>query len=137
MKTYIGTKQINAVEMTRLAYNTLRGWEVPLDENPADKGYLVEYPDSPNANHPDYKGYISWSPENVFKGSYKIAETPEDKLRIEWNELGEKIMELDKLNMQEENSDIDEFEKSLLRVQAGTMFAYYQCLTERLSKYDR
>lgn len=71
MKQYIGTKVINAKEMTRQEYNKLRGWEVPQDEDPADEGYLVEYVDGGQANHPDFKGYISWSPKEVFERAYK------------------------------------------------------------------
>ena len=66
MNRYIGTKTINAKPMSRQAYNNLRGWVVPADEDPADDGYLVEYIDGGQANHPDFDGYISWSPKDVF-----------------------------------------------------------------------
>lgn len=69
MKSYIGTKQINATPMTREQYNNIRGWAVPSDENPEDTGYLVEYPDSAS-NCEGYAGYISWSPQAVFEKSY-------------------------------------------------------------------
>ena len=42
MKTYIGTKLIRALPMTRAAYNEFRGWQLPADENGDDAGYLVE-----------------------------------------------------------------------------------------------
>ena len=71
MRTYYGTKRISARPMTRLAYNQYRGWELPADENGADPGYLVEYHDSPNSNHPDHAGYISWSPDAVFEDAYQ------------------------------------------------------------------
>lgn len=71
MKTYIGTKIINAAPMTRQAYNDLRGWTVPADENPADDGYLVEYLDGGQANVPGHTGYVSWSPKDVFERAYK------------------------------------------------------------------
>jgi len=61
MKSYIGTKQIEAMPMTRGDYNKHRGWTIPADENPADEGYLVRYPD----------GYISWSPKNIFEEAYR------------------------------------------------------------------
>ena len=64
---YIGTKQLEAVPMTRGEYNKYRGWTIPADENPEDKGYLVKYSD----------GYISWSPEKQFKEAYsKTGENP-------------------------------------------------------------
>ena len=61
MEKYIGTKQIEAEPMTRGDYNKYRGWEIPADEDPADEGYLVKYPD----------GYISWSPKKQFEEAYR------------------------------------------------------------------
>lgn len=71
MELYIGTKLINAKPMNRAAYNALRGWAVPEDEKPEDKGYLVEYLDSPNPNVPGFDNYVSWSPKDVFERSYR------------------------------------------------------------------
>ena len=71
-KYYVGAKLIKAVPMTRLDYNNLRGWEVPSDERPDDEGYLVEYTEKDNTpNVEGYKGYVSWSPKNVFEQSYR------------------------------------------------------------------
>ena len=61
MKNYVGTKFIEAREMTRGDYNDYRGWKMPENENPADEGYLVKYSD----------GYESWSPKDVFEEAYK------------------------------------------------------------------
>ena len=74
MKRYLGTKEINAKPMSRQDYNTLRGWELPSDENGSDPGYLVEYLDGGSPNHPDFKGYISWSPVGVFERAYKATD---------------------------------------------------------------
>lgn len=71
MSTHIGTKIINAKPMTRQAYNDLRGWTVPSNENPADEGYLVEYLDGGTPNLADFKGYVSWSPKDVFERAYR------------------------------------------------------------------
>ena len=71
MKRYIGTKIINAKPMSRADYNILRDWSLPADENGSDAGYLVEYVDGGKANHPDFAGYISWSPTNVFEKAYR------------------------------------------------------------------
>lgn len=70
MKRYIGTKEINAIQMNRLDYNIFRGWDLPSDENGADEGYLVEYIDGGSANTSAYKGYVSWSPADVFNKAY-------------------------------------------------------------------
>lgn len=57
---YIGIKRIKAEPMTRGDYNKFRGWNIPENENPNDKGYIVKYSD----------GYISWSPKSVFEEAY-------------------------------------------------------------------
>ena len=69
MKTAIGVKLIAYVAMSRLAYNELRGWTVPEDENPSDEGYLVNYIGQ-EPNTPHYDGYVSWSPKEIFEASY-------------------------------------------------------------------
>lgn len=71
MEKFIGTKVVNATPMTRQEYNDIRGWDLPADENGADEGYLVEYVDGGQANHPRFSGYISWSPKAVFENAYQ------------------------------------------------------------------
>ena len=71
MKTYIGTKRINAKPMTRQEYNDFRGWDLPADENGNDEGYLVEYVNGGPANTSEYGGYVSWSPAEVFDQAYR------------------------------------------------------------------
>jgi len=71
MDLFIGSKLINAEPMERMLYNDLRGWVTPEDECPHDEGYLVEYLDGGKPCHPAYKGYISWSPKDVFENAYK------------------------------------------------------------------
>ena len=63
-------KLVTAIAMSRLAYNEYRGWQLPEDENGSDEGYLVEYVDGGESNHPDHKGYISWSPKEQFDNGY-------------------------------------------------------------------
>jgi hypothetical protein len=77
-QAYIGTKVINATPATRLGYNQLRGWKMPPDENPNDDGYIVEYTDRivENPPHvPGFKGYVSWSPKEVFERAYRPVRT--------------------------------------------------------------
>ena len=71
MQPYIGTKSVNAAPMSRAAYNLLRGWELPANENGEDSGYLVEYTDGGTPNHDHYTGYISWSPQAQFERAYQ------------------------------------------------------------------
>lgn len=67
---YIGTKCINGFRMNKETYCKLRGWDVPADEDSLEEGYLVEYPDS-KSNHPQFRGYISWSPKAAFEAAYR------------------------------------------------------------------
>ncbi len=71
MQRFIGTKILNARPMTRGEYNELRGCKPPEGEEQSTHGYLVEYDDGGPPNHPDFKGYISWSPATVFDKSYR------------------------------------------------------------------
>ncbi len=70
---HIGTKAVLAHIMTRQEYNDYRGWKLPEDEDGNDEGYLVEYMDGGQANHPDHIGYLSWSQKGVFESSYKSS----------------------------------------------------------------
>ena len=90
-KTYIGTKIIRALPMTRQEYNDYRGWQLPADENGDDEGYLVEYVDGGKANDPRHDGYISWSPSDVFKRAYRSVEGMTFGLAIEALKAGKKV----------------------------------------------
>jgi hypothetical protein len=70
MELYLCHKEVLARPMTRGEYNTYRGWTLPADELATDEGYLVEYTDGGQKNHPDHDGYISWSPKVVFDKGY-------------------------------------------------------------------
>ncbi len=91
MKQYIGVKLINARPMTRAEYNALRGWAVPEDENGADEGFLVEYLDGGKANHKDFKGYISWSPKEVFENAYGATDGMTFGLAVEALKKGRRV----------------------------------------------
>ena len=91
MKRYIGVKEINAKPMKRQAYNDLRGWTLPAMENGDDDGYLVEYVDGGQANTPDFKGYVSWSPNDVFERAYKRTEGLTFGLALEALKRGSKV----------------------------------------------
>ncbi|QWY83542.1 hypothetical protein [Rhizobium phage RHph_X2_28B] len=71
MVAYVGTKVINAKPMNRADYNEFRGWTLPENENGSDEGYLVEYTDKEDGQVEGYRGYISWSPKDVFERAYK------------------------------------------------------------------
>lgn len=142
MKQYIGTKkdllwgagrEVKAKPMTLGQYNSLRGWEMPPEENPNSEGYLVEYLDSPNKNHPDYENYISWSPKDVFERSYRLNGTFLERLIIEEQELGAKITGLNKgLNSDGFAEKVGAYQFELLCLQHSTMIAYRRVLNMRI-----
>jgi hypothetical protein len=59
--------------MTRGDYNDYRGWAIPAGEKASDEGYLIEYLDGGEGNHPAHHGYISWTPKDVFDKAYQPA----------------------------------------------------------------
>lgn len=73
-KLYQCHKQVLAIPMSRQEYNDYRGWELPTDENGSDEGFLIEYLDGGESNHPNHEGYISWSRKNVFERGYTSTE---------------------------------------------------------------
>ena len=81
MEKYIGTKRIEAKEMSRGEYNRYRGGEIPRNENPADAGYLVKYSDT----------YESWSPKEAFETSYRKCDNMTFGLAIEALKKGEYV----------------------------------------------
>lgn len=81
MQKYVGTKQIEARAMTRGEYNNYRGWPIPADENPNDKGYLVKYSD----------GYESWSPEKQFNEAYRPCDNMTFGIALEMLKKGFRV----------------------------------------------
>lgn len=63
-KHYKCHKEVDAAPCSRGHYNSLRGWTVPADENPADAGYLVIY------SKGTADEYVSWSPKKQLEEGY-------------------------------------------------------------------
>ena len=93
MKIFKSHKEVSPTPMNRLEWVEYRGWELPADEDGSDEGYLVEYLDGGKPNHPDHKGYISWSPKEQFDNGY--TEVKLDSLTfgeaVEAMKAGEKV----------------------------------------------
>ena len=140
MTLHIGTKLIHAHPMNRAAYNALRGWELPADENGDDAGYLVEYVDGGKANDSRHAGYISWSPKDVFERSYRPMQghgLPPHQQRVaeEKYELDLKLGKLMAFFQTEIFSSLPEAERSRLRNQARFMDGYSAVLEERIEAF--
>lgn len=133
MKKYIGTKVINAMPMNRQEYNDFRDWKLPADEDGTDEGYLVEYVDGGKANTPQYAGYVSWSPKDVFEKAYKVADTPLDRMYIEYNELMDKHNKLVLFLGRKDAVEIaGENQIALMELQKIQMHDYLLTLKERI-----
>ena len=125
MKKYIGTKQIEAEPMTMgEAYekNLLQAGRVPNESEKTKAGYHVKYEG----------GYESWSPAEPFEKAYKVADTPLDRMVIEYDELKQKIDKLDVFLDSEKFKTLDEKVKGLLSSQYHIMIAYSITLSERM-----
>ena len=125
MKKYISTMQVVAEPMTMgEAYekNLLRAGRVPNESEKDKAGYHTKYED----------GYESWSPAEPFEKAYKVADTPLDRMIIEYDELKQKIDKLDVFLDSEKFKTLDEKVKGLLSSQYHIMIAYSIVLSERM-----
>lgn len=137
--TYLGTKVIHAVPMDRLAYNQLRGWELPADENGEDLGYLVQYADGGSPNVPGFSGYVSWSPRDVFERTYDVGirQTPStflDRMRTERDDLHADFVKLQTFLASAAIEKIPAIERIDLQDQAVHMHNYLSVLIRRIAR---
>lgn len=87
MKKYIGTKEVSATPAWQIDGTVYpKDGVVPSSMNRKD-GYKVVYED----------GYESWSPKDVFEKAYKPSDTVLDRLKIERDELKERIEKIEAL----------------------------------------
>ena len=135
LTAFIGTKSVLATTMTRGEYNEYRGWTIPENEDPTEQGYLVEYVDGGKPNDDRHKGYISWSPRDVFEQSYHQAQTPQDRVRLEQRDLYHKLDKLENFLDKGQPDFIDDEQWALLKEQQMHMDAYNDVLTKRIAKF--
>ena len=135
MVAFIGTKSVLATTMSRGEYNEYRGWTIPENEDPAEQGYLVEYVDGGKPNDERHKGYISWSPRDVFEKSYHQSQTPQDRVRLEQIELTQKLDALENLLDKGQPAFIDDEQWKLLNKQAEIMDQYSDVLATRIALF--
>lgn len=142
VQTYIGTKVVHAVPMTRQEYNDFRGWVLPVDEDGSDAGFLVQYTDGGKGNVPGFSGYISWSPSDVFLGSYGLIGSPEptlpktflDRMREERDALNEKREKLKQFVDSEKFNELEFMDRELLVIQHNHMVHYLETLDMRIAR---
>lgn len=126
MKKYLGKKEVLASSMSMgdaydkgLLQSGLESSRVERNK----QGYLVKYDN----------GYQSWSPKDVFDNSYKVIDTPLDRLYLECNELSDKynklVFFLEKEGAKEFVGDV---QFGLMEEQRGLMKGYIDILKERI-----
>jgi hypothetical protein len=131
---YRGTKEMKACPMTKAEYCLLRGWPVPADEDPAERGYVVEYQDGGKPNLEGYDGYVSWSPADVFERTYKPCGSHVERMEIEHAELSERISKLDDFLTTDTFKALDPREQHDLSKQRNAMGEYRFSLSKRLAR---
>ena len=142
MNHYFGGKIVKAVPMTRQEYNDYRGWSLPADEVGEDKGFLVEYIDGGEPNHSNHQGYISWSPEAVFKNSYldmgDVAHLQPHQQRVvaEKVELEDRLTKLNAFVQSVRFATVDSDERSRLLTQVQVMSMLLSVLEERIAAFQ-
>lgn len=123
MKKYIGTKTIMAMPMAKTEA------EIALSRSLADAkggedGYIVAYPD----------GYMSWSPKETFEEAYKIADTYLDRMRIEYEDVKDRILKLHAFMMSEEFRELNKDKQAQLEDQCSAMTDYIVILGHRIDE---
>ena len=128
MKKYIGTKTVYAQPMTADEAKQ-KGYKVGGNTG---NGYEVEYKD----------GYKSWCPCKAFEDAYQVAETPLDRMEIEYSELTKKIYKL--RDFITRNKSVDKLAEIVGKEQANLMFiqlhateTYRECLYIRIVELKR
>lgn len=125
MKKYIGTKEVSATPAWQIDGTIYpKDGVVPRSMNRKD-GYKVVYED----------GYESWSPKDVFEKAYKPSDTVLDRLKIERNELRERIEKLEDFigqDFSEAKEKVGHYQAALLLIQRSYMVNYLDVLETRI-----
>lgn len=122
MKKYIGTKRLEAKQMTRGDYNKYRGWTILENENPDDEGYLIKNSD----------GYESWSPKKEFEDIYRLCGDmtifPDTSILMCSNDYKERF----KAEYQQTKIRYDKLDAMTVKYEAGTLSFTPTCSLELL-----
>lgn len=126
MKRYLGKKEVMASPMSMVdAYDRglLQSGFKFLRVDKDREGYLVKYDN----------GYQSWSPKDVFDNSYKVIDTPLDRLYLEFNELSDRYNKL-VFFLEKEGAMglVGDVQFGLMEEQRDLMKGYIDILKERI-----
>ena len=127
LKQYTGTKTVKARPMTMgEAYERklLKEGRRPSECETDKAGYLVEYEG----------GYQSWSPAEPFEKTYKVAETPLDRMYIEYNEESERYQKGNKFINSMNFDKLNDLAKTFLSSQNESQREYCYLLANRIDQ---
>lgn len=127
MRKYIGTKEVMAEFMNEMKAVELGYARANEDNHEWRQGYHVVYAD----------GYHSWSPCDVFEDAYKRADTFEDRLILEVEELDGKICRLRALLSDKSAPRLSVIDADLMLRQLSAMEEYAQLLERRMSLHSK
>lgn len=136
MTAFIGTSAVYATTMTRQEYNDYRGWQLPENENGSDTGYLIE-DRAGQKNTEQLEGFVQWLPSDEFSRKFKQSETPQDRVRLELQELTQKLDALNGMLSKAQPSFIDNKQWALLNKQQKHMDAYQDILLCRIALFNK
>lgn len=134
MVAFAGASLVHAATMTRQEYNDYRGWQLPEDENGADVGYILEDREG-QKNTEQLDGFVQWLPKDVFLRKFAIAQTPQDRVRLEQMELTQKLDALENFLDKGQPSFICDQQWALLQEQQKHMDAYNDVLAKRIALF--
>ena len=134
MKKYLGTKLVEARPMNEIAAESVGYARKNIDNHEWREGYHVRY------TNPDGSTYDSWSPKDVFEKAYKPSDTVLDKLKIERNELRERIEKLEDFigqDFSEAKEKVGSLQAALLACQRSYMVDYLDVLQTRIDLMEK
>ena len=123
---YTGNKTVYAAPLTRTEAKTSLGRNLKSENSDEEEGYLVRYGDD----------YMSWSPKSTFENAYKPSGTFVDRMRIELDDLHNRIVSLHGFMLSQKYRELSDVEQSMLVRQFTTMHDYHDALANRLDYYN-
>ena len=89
--TLFGSRFVLGYPMTRLQYNSLRGLDLPSDENGDDEGFMIENLTNAKPNTDFSEGYISWSTKEQVFLEFRETDNFPFGVAIEALKIGHKV----------------------------------------------
>lgn len=89
--TLFGSRFVLGYPMTRLQYNSLRGWDLPSDENGDDAGLLIENLTNSKPNTDFLNGYVSWQTIEQANAEFRQTGNFTFGMAIEALKMGHKV----------------------------------------------